>query len=167
MFTFYKISLFLHLLSACFWIGGMLFTSLVLVPTLRNKIFGDYKGAFYRIMGHYFSKISWLLFLVFLLTGYFQLSYKGFNLTYLWHHLEFWQKGYGQVLFYKLLFFAIMLVISVVHDFHLGPKAARLIDKEPQGVKTIRYRKWVSWVGRLNLILALFILFFALTLVRG
>lgn len=166
LFWIYKISVFIHLLSAIFWIGGMLFTVMVLVPTMRHRAFSSQKGRFFAVMGKRFSKISWLLFAVLLLTGLTQLWARGLYFDKLWD-VEFWESHFGTILAYKLILFSIVLIISGAHDFWLGPKAAYLIHKKPESLRTRKYRKFTGWVGRINLLLGLIILFLAISLVRG
>ncbi len=67
----------------------------------------------------------------------------------------------------KLVIFGLVLIISGIHDFWLGPKASELMDQHPENSRTMRFRKASSWAGRLNLLAGLFILYYAVTLVRG
>lgn len=162
----YKTAVYLHITSAIFWIGGMLFTAAVLVPASRHKILAPKRGLLFTVIGTKFSRISWVLFGVLLITGYIQLWARGFTFDILMS-TGFWQAGFGATLHTKLHLFAIVLIISGLHDFWLGPKAARLIDEHPGEPKTQRFRKMTRWAGRLNLLLGLLILYFAITLVRG
>jgi uncharacterized membrane protein len=162
----YKAAVYLHIASAIFWIGGMLFTAAVLVPASRHKVLAPKRGLLFTVIGKKFSRISWLIFGVLLLTGYIQLWAQGFTLDVLMT-ANFWHTGYGVTLHTKLHFFILVLIISGLHDFWLGPKAARLMDENPSDPKTQRYRKITSWAGRLNLLLGLLILYYAITLVRG
>jgi len=67
----------------------------------------------------------------------------------------------------KLHLFGIVLIVSGIHDFWLGPKTVQLMENEPEKTRTRRYRKTTSWVGRINLLLGLGILYYAVTMVRG
>jgi hypothetical protein len=42
------------------------------------------------------------------------------------------------------------MILSGIHDFWLGPKAAWLMDAEPESKTTLRFRKASSWVGRIT-----------------
>lgn len=162
----YLLSVFIHVLSAIFWIGGMLFTAAVLVPASRHKMLRNKKGAFFTLIGKKFSRISWLLFIVLIITGITNLLTRGYD----WADLvskSFWSSNFGSTLFIKLHLFALVLIVSGIHDFYAGPKAARLMDEDPDSPKTKSIRKLSSWLGRLNLLLGLGILFFALRLLRG
>ncbi len=162
----YHLSVFIHVLAATFWIGGMLFTVAVLVPASRHQLLADKKGQFFALIGKKFSRISWILFLVLILTGITNLLTRGYELSNL-ASASFWTSVYGGRLFIKLMIFASVLIISGIHDFYAGPKAAELMDKEPESDRTKRMRKLSSWLGRINLLLGLGILYHALTLLRG
>jgi len=73
---------------------------------------------------------------------------------------------FGGYLLLKLLVFGMVLIISGIHDFYAGPKAAELMDKQPNHPHTKRMRKISSWLGRLNLLLGLTILYYAIRLSR-
>lgn len=161
----YKTAVFVHILSAMFWIGGMLFTAAVLVPASRNKVLKSKKGALFSVAGKIFSRISWILFLLLIVSGLTILWARGFTFEVLIDS-RFWESAFGQTLAIKLQLFAAVLIISGLHDFWLGPKAAKLIDKQPNEKKTYIYRKLTRWAGRVNLLLGLLILYYAITLVR-
>ncbi|MCO5248741.1 MAG: CopD family protein [Chitinophagales bacterium] len=162
----YKISVFIHVLSAMFWLGGMLFTAMVLVPTFRDKILAEHRGLFFAKMGKIFSNISWILFLVLITTGYIQLLARGYS----WNDLldyKFWHSLFGYNFAHKMVFFGIMLMISGIHDFWLGPHTTELMNREPNAKRTQSYRRATSMLGRLNLLLGLIIIYYAISLVRG
>ncbi len=162
----YHLSVFIHILSAICWIGGMLFTVLILVPASRDALLKHKKGAFFALVGKKFSRISWILFAVLILTGITNLLARGYAPGDLVNPL-FWQSGFGGYLFIKLNLFAAVLIISGAHDFYAGPRAARLMDEQPESVQTRNMRKLSSWLGRLNLLLGLGILWYAMRLLRG
>ncbi|MEX0648839.1 MAG: DUF4149 domain-containing protein [Balneolaceae bacterium] len=161
----YYWSLFFHVVFAMFWIGGMLFTAAVLVPVSRHQMFENKRGELFKVVGTLFSRFSWIIFLLLIVTGILNLLGKGFT----WDVLlsgNFWQSVYGRTLMGKLHVFSLVLIVSAVHDFWLGPRAALLMDSDPENPKTKRYRKASRWAGRINLILGLVILWYALMLVR-
>lgn len=162
----YHFSVFIHILSAIFWIGGMLFTVAVLVPASRHELLKNKKGAFFTLVGKKFSRISWILFVVLIITGITNLTTRGYALGELTTD-ALWSSAFGENLFIKLHLFGAVLIISGLHDFYAGPKAAQLIDEEPQSSRTKKMRKFSSWLGRLNLFLGLAILYYAMNLLRG
>lgn len=157
-------SVFVHITIVCFWIGGMIFTAAVLVPATRKKLAAQ-RGLLFTELGTRFSRLSWLLFPILLITGITALLGRGFSIQDL-ISVTFWQSEYGSTLFSKLIAFSLMLIVAAIHDFWLGPKAAELMEKDPDSETTYRYRKASSWGGRINLILGLIILYFAVSLVR-
>lgn len=161
----YTLSVFLHLIFVTFWIGGMLFTAAVLVPATRKKL-ANQRGLLFTELGTRFSRLSWIIFPLLIITGITALLGRGFSVDELLSS-QFWRSTYGSRLMGKLHIFGLVLIISGIHDFWLGPKAAKLMDTEPDSVRTKRFRKATSWVGRINLILGLAILYYAVTLVRG
>lgn len=162
----YYISVYIHILSAIFWIGGMMFTVAVLVPASRNKLLVQNRGTFFKIIGEKFSRISWVLFLILIITGLINLVGRGIPLESL-VMASFWESQFGSHLFIKLHLFAGVLILSGVHDFYAGPKAARLIDEDDQAAQTQIFRKLSSWIGRINFLLGLAILYYAIRLTRG
>lgn len=162
----YYVSVYIHILSAIFWIGGMLFTVAVLVPASRHKIIASNRGTFFKIVGEKFSRISWILFLILIITGITNLTTRGFDLS-LFLDANFWQSGFGYYLGIKLIIFSIVLVISGLHDFYFGPKTAKMMESSPGSPKTQTFRKISSWLGRVNLLFGLMILYYAIRVVRG
>lgn len=161
----YKGSVFLHLVFVAFWLGGMLFTVAVLVPATRRKL-KKQRGMLFTVLGTRFSRISWVLFPLLLITGITALIGRGLTVETLLSS-EFWLSGYGITLMSKLTFFGLALIISGIHDFWLGPRASVLMDQQPESNGTQRFRKASSWAGRLNLLAGLIILYYAVSLVRG
>lgn len=162
----YYLSVFIHIISAIFWIGGMLFTAAVLVPASRHKLLAGKKGEFFTLVGKKFSRISWVLFPVLFITGITNLLGRGYSLGDLIDP-AFWNSGFGGNLAIKLLLFSGVLLLSGIHDFYAGPKAAELMDFHPDSKKTEIYRKLSRWIGRLNLLLGLAVLYYAMKLLRG
>ena len=161
----YYLSVFIHITSAIFWIGGMLFTAAVLVPASRHELLKNKKGEFFTLVGQKFSRISWFLFLILITTGITNLLTRGYSIDQLLT-TYFWMEVFGGYLLLKLLVFGMVLIISGIHDFYAGPKAAELMDKQPNHPHTKRMRKISSWLGRLNLLLGLTILYYAIRLSR-
>lgn len=157
-------AVFFHLIFVAFWLGGMLFTAAVLVPATRKKL-KTKKGFLFLELGIRFSRISWVLFLLLLITGTLALIGRGFSVEYILSG-NFWSTEYGSTLLGKLHLFGLAIIMSGIHDFWLGPKAAKLMDTEPDSSKTRRFRKASSWAGRINLLIGLGILFYAINLVR-
>lgn len=166
MRTLYFVSLFFHLLSATVWIGGMLFLVLVLVPLLHKPEYKAQAGRLIQLTGEKFRFWGWVALMIFLVTGYYNLSYRFQSFT-AFFQAETWQGYWGRALMIKLTLFGIILVLSALHDFYIGPKATKLMEQQPDHPDTIRLRRLAGLIGRANLLLAFMILILATVLVRG
>ena len=166
MATVYHISLFLHILSAIIWLGGMLFLALIVVPVVRKPEYQQFSGQLFHQTGLKFRFVGWICLGLFLVTGIFNLYYRVRD----WNSLtskRFWNGDFGETLLTKLLIFAIILIMSAVHDFYIGPKATELWQANPDSPQAKKLRKSASWFGRLNLLLGLLVVYLAIGMVRG
>jgi copper resistance protein D len=165
MHALYLFSVWLHILAATVWIGGMYFLVLVVVPWLRR---GDRAsaGAFLRETGERFRTIGWACFALLLVTGTFNLWVRGVRLE---HFTEgaWLTSWFGAAVLLKLAVFALVLGVSVVHDFVVGPRASRAIERDPRSAQAQAARRHASLLGRGNAMLALVLVAIGVVLVRG
>ncbi|HKP61768.1 MAG TPA: CopD family protein [Polyangiales bacterium] len=165
MNTLYLISVWLHILAATVWIGGMTFLVLVVVPWLREG--GRAQGAvFLRETGARFRNVGWVCFAIVLVTGSFNLWVRGVRPA------SFVQSAwlgspFGTLVLWKLGVFAAVLLLSSVHDFVLGPRATVAIARDPQSIEAQALRRRASYAGRANVLLALVLVAIGVMLVRG
>ena len=117
-----KLSLFLHVISAIFWIGGMLFLSLVIVPFLLALKDPQERSAVYRQIGPKYRTLAWIAIIILLITGPLNLYLLGINPSIIFTP-DFLATGYGKALLIKLILVFILVVSSLLHDFWVGPKA--------------------------------------------
>ena len=162
----YLISVWLHILAAAAWIGGMLFLGLVLVPALRKPPLSDNKAVLLYRTGLRFRQVGWISLLVLVLTGVINLGIRGYGWMDAWNG-ALWQGQWGSVLAAKLLMVAGVLILSAVHDFYVGPKAVEQMERLPDETQSHRLRRMASWMGRITLLLSLAILGLAVSLPRG
>ncbi len=163
---FYLGSLWLHILAGAVWIGGMVFVALVLVPVIRLPENQSTAASLVQVTGRRFRSVGWLCLVLLLLTGAVNLFYRGFSVSELWS-AELWQSPFGLVLALKLFLFCLVLALSCLHDFAIGPRATALWRKEPTSPEAGRLRRQASWIGRLNLLLALVLVALGIILARG
>lgn len=164
--TFHLVSIWIHILAATVWIGGMAALGLLLVPVLRQERFEQVARPFLHASALRFRWIGWGALIVLIVTGLINTRAQGIPWAH-WIELSFWATAWGQALGWKLLLVVVTLTISAVHDFHFGPKTIRLMDEAPESAEAQRYRWWSSWLGRVTLLLSLAILWFAILLPRG
>ena len=79
MRSLYLFSVWLHILAAIVWIGGMAFLGLVLIPAMRLSEYRAVGASLTYWTGTRFRLIGWVCLSVLLLTGVFNLLYRGFD----------------------------------------------------------------------------------------
>lgn len=162
----YLLSVLVHVLAAMTWIGGMAFLVLVVVPVTRRLPDRRLAVRLIRDTGRRFRTVGWACLLVLLATGVTNLLLRGIGPS-LWVRPDFWAGPFGQTLAWKLVFVGAIGLLSLVHDFLVGPRASERLDRDPADPAAQRLRRTAAWMGRLNLLLSLIVLAFALMLVRG
>ena len=151
MQAIYTVSVYLHVVAACAWIGSMLFFSIVVVPVLRRPEQAAAAGPLVRQVGLRFRTFGWACIGVLLATGVTNLVLRGVGLSTLASG-PFWADGFGKALAYKLTSVAVVIGLTLAHD---------ALSLRPQA------RKLASWLGRLTLLASLTVVLFAVWLVRG
>lgn len=136
-----EILLWLHVVSASFWVGGMMFLSLVVVPFLKNK---PYKNDFFTSAVKRFSFYGTFISLVILLM-------TGVGITILV------QGGFRRTIYEKLFVFIVIFCISLFHDLWAGPRA----------LESDKYRKIARYLGLVNLILSLLMVYMGVRIRMG
>lgn len=166
MRVLYLLSVWVHILAAGVWIGGMVVLALVLVPVVRRPEYRDVASSFIYRTGVRFRWVGWLSLGLLFLTGLVNLSYRGFG----WEELtggRLWRIPFGQTLQIKLLLVAAILLLSLFHDLFLGPKALAILQEDPTSERAAKWRRWASWAGRFDLLLALAVAALGVVLSRG
>ncbi len=162
----YSVSVFLHIISAITWIGGMLFIVMVLAPLIRSADFRPVATRILHVTGKKFKRIGWACLILLAATGLVnaraRYGYDG----------QPWGEWAGvlfanKVLMHKIYTFVVILILSYLHDFHIGPAAVRAMRSAAEEPGTLRLRKAAAWMGRINLLFALVIVWWGMKLVRG
>lgn len=166
MHTAYLISVWLHILAAMTWIGGMLFLVMVLVPMLRQPDMRDQAMTLFHTIGLRFRRVGWSALLTLIATGVFNILNRGYSLGQLFNG-EAFTGAWGHTLAWKLALVAVIVTSSIAHDFYVGPMATRLAKEGAPQATRDRLRRVASWMGRSTLLLALAVVALAVMLVRG
>lgn len=165
MRALYLFSVWIHILAATIWIGGMFFLILVVVPWLRGG--GQRQaGALLRETASRFRTIAWACFAILLLTGTFNLWVRGVRFGD-FANPDWLASPFGSTVLAKLVVFAIVLAMSARHDFVIGPRATVAIERDPLSAQAQKLRRQASLHGRTNALLALVLVALAVMLVRG
>lgn len=127
-----------HLLSAVVWVGGMISFTLVIMPVLRKGLSPPQRREWIRNIGRRYRLVGWTSIVILLITGSLMAWSQGVE----------WGSEFGRVLSLKLVLVGVMLALTSLHDFVLGPRAAQ----------TENLRGIVLWLARLNLLVVVAII---------
>ncbi len=159
---FFRISIIvIHVLAAFIWLGGMFFIALVAVPTLRKLEPLEKRIELLSDTARRFRRISWIAVSVLLITGVINAINHGVT-TEMISTGKIFLSNFGTILTVKVVLVLIMLVLSAIHDFFLGPKMVDIMSvgvSNPESLQRIKkYRRFVSWLARVNVILGILVI---------
>lgn len=148
-----------HVMAAMVWIGGMIFLSLVLVPELRRAGLVGERLLLFRGVARRFRVVVWLAMTLLIGTGVILLDQWGLALA---EPLS-WPRPF-QV---KLTLVACLIGLSLAHDLLLGPRQVK--EDAATGRKSVGpvARSLSRLVPRVALLLALAVVFAAVVFVRS
>ena len=160
----YQVLSLIHVLAAITWLGGMLFLLMVMIPLARRNEavgFGVLRSAAEK-----FVPIAWAAKVVLAGSGaYLAWEYWGIRpdtfFTGDTHFVDYLQRKTG--------IFIIVIILSLAHDFWLGPRMMdRLEAARSSGgpMPTGPGRLFVQWAARINLVLVIWIVAFAVWMTR-
>lgn len=156
--------LWLHLLAAVAWIGGMVFIAAVLAPATRG-VPSVQRIELFGLVGRRFRAVGWLSVVVLLATGVGNVFLRFPSLEYLVG------SRYGLVLGTKLTFVTGMIVLAILHDFVLGPRQVAVAKTMHEGGNDPeqraaygRLQRRVRLLAQVNLLLGLAVLLLAVSL---
>lgn len=154
------LNVWLHILAAVIWVGGMLFLSLIAVPVLRRVDAPLLRRDLFRAMALRFRGLVWICIAVLIPTGIVNVLYYGNTAA---------GSPYMTVLHIKLGLVVFLVIMGLFHDFVIGPRAVRAMSRDglpPTGTDLLMV-KLAPWVGRFNLLLGIVILLLAAALTRS
>jgi putative copper export protein len=140
---------------AIFWVGGMLFLPLVLLPSIKDN---PQRREILIKSGLKFRYYGWIALLGLFLTGISNMHFKGlsFSTTSLFH------TELGKMLLWKLIIFFLMVIFLLIHDVYIGRKFMQENTSNNE-----RLRKVAGYTGRINLILSLLLVLLGVFISRG
>lgn len=162
--SWYHLNVGVHLLAALLWLGGMFFLAAVGAPVLRKVEPPALRARLFQGLGVQFRLVGWICIAVLVVTGILNLWFRGFWSREILGDPDFWAAGWGRTLGWKLAAVAVMVGVSAIHDFWIGPRAGRLPPGSPEALRT---RRWTAWLGRINALVGIVLVFVAVRLARG
>jgi putative copper resistance protein D len=161
----YLLSVYLHIVAAIFWLGGMLFLAVVALPAVRQLDNPAARARLLMVVGRRFRNYGWLAIGVLLITGVGNtLGRWGLGVL---GSGAFWSSATGRIFTAKLVLVAGMIVLSAVHDFALGPRLTALGRAVPADPRLAELRRQTVRLARLELGLGLAVVALAVVMVRG
>lgn len=164
MYFWFVVSMWIHLLAAITWIGGLLFITMVLVPTLRMPELRANALVLLRVTGRKFQRIAYATLVTLVATGAANVLLKIGSWDAVAAALP---TTYGRLLVAKVGLVLVVIALALYHDFVVGPAATRAMEADARGAAALALRRQASWIGRINTLLSLVIMTLALLLVRG
>ncbi|HEY8450096.1 MAG TPA: DUF4149 domain-containing protein [Bacillota bacterium] len=159
--TWYHAVVFFHVLSAALWVGGILFLSVVAVPILRRLDPGT-RARVVSELGRRFRGVGWTLLLLLWLTGVVQLVVRGGG----WENVvtgAVFATRFGRLMALKLGMVVLMMIVSFVHDYIIGPRATQAAAA---GADITPWRRQATALARIVGLLAIAIVLVAVLLPR-
>jgi copper resistance protein D len=160
----YQLSVYLHILGAMVWVGGMLFLSLVAVPVAR-RLPPPERARLLDAVGRRFRVVGWSCVALLIVTGIVNSGYRGVT----WGSLAsgaILDTTFGRLLCLKLAIVAAMVLVTALHDFVIGPRSTRALAEAAVSPPATG-RRTMRWLAVLALLLALLVVAVASMLVRG
>jgi copper resistance protein D len=153
MNTLYHISVWLHIIGVSFWIGGMLFLPMVLLPAIKNH--PDRRNLLMQT-GLRFRFFGYIILTLLLLTGISNMYLRGVDVS--WKFMVI--SSYGKLVLTKLVLFVAIITVSLIHDVQARKRLAT--EEERKTFKII-----ALWSGRILLIVSLVMAYIGIVLSRG
>ncbi len=150
------IVLFIHIIAAVVWVGGILFLAMI-SPYVRRLNLPN-SAPTIRALGLRFRDASWAAVGALVITGIGNLYFLG-ALNDLFAYL-----AANTILIWKLFFVALMIGTKAAHDFYVGPRAAQI--PPAVGFKS-RWWQAARLLGNANVVFGLIVLYLAMTFVIG
>jgi uncharacterized membrane protein len=142
----YLVSVWIHILAAMTWMGGMVLFVVAVMPYFRGRPETE-RAAFLEWFGGRFRSLTWTCFSLLAITGLFNLWMRGVR------HDDFLRPAwlsttFGQIVAAKLTLVIIAIAVSVLHE-------------------RVASRCRARWMGRALLLIGLAIVALAVMLVRA
>jgi len=156
MNAWYYISVWLHIVGGAFWIGGMLFLPLVLLPSIKSN---PERSKLLMATGLKFRFYGYIMLGVLFVTGLLNMYFKGIQFSWIFFN----ETHYGRLVIIKILLFFSLLFISFSHDLLAGKKVLGKIQNQ----NSAKLKLIARWTGRILLLISLIMAYIGVLLSRG
>ena len=152
------IPLWLHIVAATVWLGPQIFMFVVTVPAVRIIADRETRIQVLRVVTTRFGWLAWSAMVVLVLTGISNVfdhedesgtSVLNFDLRYSW------------IFFTKMALVGLMIALTALHSFVVGPRQMALAEQEEESKEAARLRRSGIILSSVNLLAALATVFAA------
>ena len=155
----------LHIIAAVIWIGGNLMMAMVVVPYFKRSVSAVERIRILSQIGRRFEPIVWGCVLVLFFSGLLNIFLSFPELTGL-------ADEFVRTLLIKLLLFIILIVLTAIHSFVIGPRMSQAVDALEAGTQELpehieKMRTWMTVVSSLIGVFSLLVLLAAVALRMG
>jgi putative copper resistance protein D len=157
----HDLMIFIHLIGAISWIGGMIFLSMVLAPLVRQRNSPPEFVALFRAAARRFRPVVWGSIGLLLATGPILLHQRGLSVV----DPSVWPN----VLRIKIGLVGVFILLTAAHDLVIGPYLRRMTPLRGSRRTPIEQvlLRTSTWLPRVALLVGLAILAAALVLTRS
>jgi copper resistance protein D len=160
----HQVLVFIHLLAAFVWVGGLFFLALVGAPVLRREAPPEVRAALFRAVGLRFRWVGWGALAILLATGTWILHLSGLLRWELLGDGAWWGTPVGRALAWKLTAVAVMVGLTAAHDWKEGRVRSRAsLPPAPPSPG----RRAATLLARGSAVVALIVVYWAMRLARG
>lgn len=163
------IVLWIHILAAISWVGGMIFVAFIVGPYVRRAFPPAERIPLMAAVGKRFSYLGWSAIFTLVCTG----IYNAVRFLRSWDALL--DTTFGHILLAKMALVAVMIGLSIAHDFFLGPRQRDLgrqlrqtkppsPEQAPAAQALQRLRRWTVLIAQMNLLLGVLVILLAASL---
>lgn len=114
-----------HIVAVTVWIGPQFFMFLVTVPAVRVIEDPAVRLQVMRVIVTRFGWLAWAAMAVIVLTGVSNLFQEANEFDYVWDT----EYRYFQIFSTKMVLVGLMVILTAVHTFVIGPKQLRLMEE--------------------------------------
>lgn len=141
---------FIHLLITVVWIGGMIYTTLVLMPAL-GAIDPPQRGRLVGAVAKRFTIVAWVSVAALIVTGFIKTPRQ---------MLFDPASDFGRILLIKHIAFGLMIVIGAIITFGVAPRIYKHSPKpgEPPAPEFLQAQARVKLLSGTNMILGVLVL---------
>ena len=152
------IPLWLHIVAATVWLGPQIFMFVVTVPAVRVIADRETRIQVLRVVTTRFGWLAWSAMVVLVLTGISNVfdheDESGISV------LDFdWR--YSWIFFTKMALVGLMIALTALHSFVVGPRQMALAEQEEESEEAARLRRSGIILSSVNLLAALATVFAA------